>query len=156
MKRYIFTSPDFEGEIHVLYGTDQQLLLIDFMKVDLKQNQLDYFKERLPSRIDVDDSELVKLTVCEWLKYQMGTKNRLSVIEQGYRVTFEQWWTRYNVKRNRTRCEKLWNKLSEADQVNAFAKLQLYERHLMVNNWKTKAEPDTYLRNRYWEGDWTK
>lgn len=147
MKRYIITSPTFSGEINVLYGLDMRLQFIDLMKCDLSEEQISFFKNKLPS--------ILQEATTDYLMAQFG-KSKLDIIEQGYRVTFEQWFNRYNVKRNKARCLKLWQKLSEADQVNAFFKLGLYERHLMVNNWKTKAEPDTYLRNRYWEGDWSK
>lgn len=147
MKRYIITSPTFSGEINVLYGLDMRLQYFDLMKCDLSEEQIHFFKEKLPA--------ILQEQSVDFLRTHFG-KARLDIIEQGYRVTFDQWFNRYNVKRNRARCEKVWNKLSEADQVNAFFKLGLYERHLMVNNWKTKAEPDTYLRNRYWENDWSK
>jgi len=143
MKRYIITSPKFTGEINVLYGLDNKLQFIDFMKCDLTEEQTEFFKSRLP------------VFYTEKFMEAFGN-SKLDVIEEGYRVTFEQWWNRYNLKRNQKRCIKHWNNLSEADQVNAVFKLGLYERHLMVNQWKTKAEPDTYLRNRYWENDWSK
>ena len=145
MKRYIITSPKFTGEINVLYGLDNKLQFIDFMKCDLTDEQLDYIKTLMP----------IHFTNLQEFTSAFG-KSKLDVIEEGYRVSFEQWWTRYNLKRNQKRCLKLWGNLSEADQVNAHFKLGLYERHLMLNQWKTKAEPDTYLRNRYWENDWSK
>jgi hypothetical protein len=141
MKRFIITSPKFTGEINVLYGLDNKLQFIDFMKCDLSEEQITFFKNRLPVFYSENFSE------------GFG-KSQLTVMEEGYRVSFDQWWTRYNVKRNRERCIKLWNKLSEADQVNAFFKLGLYERFLALENWRTKAEPDTYLRKRYWENEW--
>ncbi|NOS92475.1 MAG: hypothetical protein HOP30_11170 [Cyclobacteriaceae bacterium] len=147
MKRFIITSSTFTGEINILYGIDMRLQFFDLMKCDLTEEQINYFKNKLPA-------VLPEATV-EYLQTQFG-KSKLDIIEQGYKVSFEQWFNRYNVKRNKARCLKLWVKLSEADQVNAFFKLGLYERHLMVNNWKTKAEPDTYLRNRYWDNDWSK
>lgn len=147
MKKYIITSPAFEGEMNVLYGTDGKLMYVDFMKCDLSEEQMKFFKERLPVYFSSSEEGSAQLAS------HFG-KSRLNVVEQGYTVTFDQWWTRYNVKRNRERCEKLWNKLSEADRAAAFFKLGLYERHLAVNPWKTKAEPDTYLRNKYWNNDW--
>lgn len=151
MKRFIITSSTFLGEINVLYGLDMRLQFIDLMKCDLTDEQIGFFKKHLTPTLSKGEGA----DGVEDLKKCFGTA-RLDIVEQGYKITFEQWFNRYNVKRNKARCLKLWNKLSEADQVNAFFKLGLYERHLMVNNWKTKAEPDTYLRNRYWENDWSK
>lgn len=144
MKRYTLTSPSYIGQINVLYGGEPPMLLyMDFMKCELSEEQLKFFKTWVPAYF----------TDLESFKQSFG-KSKLEVVEEGYRVGFEAWWTRYNVKRNRARAEKVWSKLSEADHVNAFFKLQMYERHLMVNSWKSKAEPDTYLKNRYWDNDW--
>jgi len=143
MNKYIITSPAFTGEINVLYGLDNKLLYIDFLKCDLSQEQTDYFKSKLPA---LYSDPLV----------EAFGKSRLTVIKEGYQVSFEQWWNRYNLKRNRLRAEKHWQKLSEADRVNAFFKIGMYERHLALNAWKTKADPETYLKSRYWDNDWTK
>lgn len=146
MKRYIITSPRFNGQINVLYGIDNKLQLIDFMKCDLTEEQTQYFKDHLPVQFEGEPSKLLE---------HFGN-SKLDVMEEGYRVTFDQFWNRYALKRNRERSEKLWNKMTDADKVNAFAKFPMYERHLVLNAWKTKADPDTYLRQRYWESDWNK
>lgn len=141
MKRYIITSPRFSGEINVLYGLDNKLMFIDFMRADLTDAQITMFKTRCP----------VYFTET-FLENFPGSQ--LNMIEENYTVTFEMWWKRYDLKRNKVRCLALWNKLSQADQVNAYFKLGQYERHLSLNQWKTKADPDTYLRQRYWESEW--
>jgi hypothetical protein len=141
MKRYILTSPRFAGEINVLYGLDNRLLLIDFMKAGLNDHQIEFFKKAVP----------VYFTENFLDSFPNST---LNVLEEGYTVSFEMWWGRYNLKHNKARCLALWNKLSEADQVNAYFKLGQYERHLSLNQWKNKADPDTYLRQRYWESEW--
>lgn len=141
MNKYIITSPKFSGEINVLYGLDNKLLFIDFMKCDLTEEQIEFFKS--------------KLSVVYSDKFMEPFGNaKLTVMEQGYKVTFDQFWSRYNHKINRIRAEKAWNKLSEADHVNAFFKYPLYERHLALYPWKTKANPETYLKDRYWESEW--
>lgn len=152
MKKFILTSPAFEGEINVLYGTDGKLMYVDFMKSDLSEEQMQFFKEKLPVYLTPGPSPQGDGN-SSVLASHFG-KSKLNVVEQGYSVSFEQWWTRYNLKRNRERCEKIWNKLSEADRAAAFFKLALYERRLSLDQWRTKAEPDTYLRNKYWNNDW--
>jgi hypothetical protein len=142
MKRYILTSPKFTGEINVLYGLDNKLLFIDFMKADLSEHQISFFKKAVP--VFFTDQFL-----------EAFPNSNLNVLEEGYQVTFEMWWNRYNLKHNKARCLSIWNaKLSEADRVNAYFKLGSYERHLSLNTWKNKADPDTYLRQRYWESEW--
>lgn len=142
MNKYIITSPRFTGEINVLYGLDNKLLFIDFMKCDLSEQQITYFKEHVP------------VFFSDKFMEAFGANNKLNVVQEGYTVTFEQFWNRYGNKVNRIRAEKQWNKLSEADRVNAYFKYSLYERHLGLNAWKTKVDPDRYLKDRYWESEW--
>lgn len=146
MKKYIITSPRFTGQIDVLYASPQgeipgKLLYISFTKCDVSEEQIEYFKSKLPAVFRENFMEA------------FGS-SKLTVLEEGYTVNFEEWWERYNLKHNKARCIALWNKLSEADQVNAMFKLSTYERHLALNQWKNKADPDTYLRQRYWESEW--
>ena len=153
MKKFIITSPAYTGEINVMYGLDWKLLFIDFLKCDLTAEQIDYFKSKCPATLPVEDDKAEAVTT------QLATyfgKSKLNIVQQGYFVSFDQWWTRYDLKRNRARCEKLWNKMSEADHAAAYFKLPLYERHLSIEKWKTKADPDTYLRNRYFDNDYSK
>jgi hypothetical protein len=141
MNKYIITSPKFAGEINVLYGIDDKLLYIDFMKCELSDEQVKYFKEKLP--VYYSDN----------FGGSFGTSN-LTVIKEGFKVSFDQFWTRYNLKRHRIRAEKAWNKLSEADQVSAYFKLGQYERFLSLNSWRSKVEPERYLKDRFWESEW--
>lgn len=154
MKRFIITSPRFTGEINVLYAPTSpqpspeereplRLQFIDFTKCDMTEEQITFFKTKLP------------VFYSEKFMEAFGS-SKLNVVEEGYVVTFDQFWKRYNLKRNRERSLKLWNRLSEADQVNAFFKLGQYERYLTLETWRTKAECDKYLRNRYWDNDWSK
>lgn len=141
MNKYIITSPRFTGEINVLYGLDNKLLFIDFMRCDLTEEQIEFFKSKLP------------VVYTEAFMDAFGS-SKLTVVSADYKVTFEQFWNRYANKINRLRAEKVWNKLSEADQVNAYFRYSLYERHLALNQWKTKADPERYLKDRYWESEW--
>lgn len=151
MKRYIITSPAFTGEVGVLYGSDHRLQFVDFTKAQMSNEQIAFFKEHVP--VELDATRVDEHT--EIISTSFG-RSRLSVVGEGYHVTFEMWWKRYNIKRNKGRCEQLWSKMTEAERVNAYFKLGSYERHLQLNTWKTKAEPDTYLRKRYYENDYTK
>jgi hypothetical protein len=142
MNKYLITSPRFTGEISVLYGVDSKLLFIDFTKCDLTEEQIQYFKANVPV---VFNDKFIDA---------FGSNNRLSVVEEGYKVTFEQFWNLYEHKVHRPRAEKQWNKLSEADHVNAYFKYAIYKRHLALNQWKSKAEPERYLKDRFWESEW--
>jgi hypothetical protein len=146
MKKFVITSPKFSGEINVLYGQPEgempgKLQFIDFMKCDLNEEQINYFKSKLPALYQEDISAAFG-------------KSELTIMESGYRVSFDMFWERYNNKKNRLRAEKQWNKLSAADQANAYFKYYLYERYCKLNPWYNKALPETYLGDRYWENEW--
>ncbi len=149
MKKYIITSPAFTGDINVLYNQENILVYIDFMKCDLSVEQREYFKTKLPVVIDASMGEQGE----EFLIRQFG-KSRLNIASADFKISFEQWWVRYDRKVNKDRCIKLWEKLSIADQVSAFFKLQQYERYLSLNQWQTKADPEKYLRNKYWNNEY--
>jgi hypothetical protein len=141
MKKYIITSPRFTGSINVLYGLDNKLMLIDFQNSSLTEEQIDYFKSKLP------------VIYSENFIQSFGN-SKLTFIEEGYSVSFERdFWERYNKKINKARALAQWNKLSEADQVNAVFKLPNYERHLALNTWLTKLDPENYLKRRTWENE---
>jgi hypothetical protein len=151
MKRFIISSPAFNGEINVLYGIDNKLQFVDFMKCDLSEEQINFFKNKLPANFNGGNEQLQTFFVSD-----KGTVARLNITDEKYFISFEQFWNRYAVKRNPDRCLKLWNKLSQADQVAAYFKLGRYERYCQLNTWYNKALPETYLRNKYWNDDWGK
>jgi hypothetical protein len=138
MKRYILSSSNFTGEVHVVYSGENKLCAIDFLNSDLTEEQIGYFKTKCP------------VIYTENFAQAFEAKGKLTITEQGFTISFDQFWADYKLKRNRDRCEKLWAKMSEAEQVNAWAGLKPYERHLALNTWKTKADPETYLKKRYW------
>lgn len=148
MKKFVITSPKFNGEINILYGLPEgelpgKLQFIDFMKADLNEEQIIYFKKYVPA------------FYTDKLGEAFGEKSQLTLMESGYKVTFDMMWERYANKKNRLRAEKLWGKLSEADQVNAYFKYYLYDRYCKLNaRWYNKALLETYLAQRYWESEW--
>lgn len=154
MKKYIITSPAYTGEINVMFGMDGKLLFIDFLKCSLTEEQIQFFKEKCPVSLTLASPQGEGNAEPTALLASYFGKSKLNIIEQGYFVTFDQWWSRYNVKRNRQRSEALWGRLSEADKAAAFFKLGMYERYLALESWRTKAEPDTYLKKRYWDNEW--
>ena len=68
-------------------------------------------------------------------------------------VTFDMFWNEYAKKVNRMRCEKLWDKMSEANQRLAFKSIKSYNRCIERTN-RFKQDPDTYLRNMSYQTNW--
>ena len=142
MKKLILTSSQFTGEIHVLYF-DSKLVQFDLQQAEITDIQIDFLKKRVP----------VEFVNIESFINSFESKT-LIVIEEGYKVSFEEFWNKYNQKRNKERAIKLWDKLSVADQVKAFIGLTPYKSFLRLNPWRTIKEPDTYLKERSWENEW--
>jgi hypothetical protein len=143
MKKLLLTSPKFDGEICVLYDTEGKLALVDLQGAECSEKQIDYLIRMIPAKYVSSKEMLASLE-----------SKTLRMIEADYEVGFEMFWTEYDQKNNKQRCIKLWDRLSEADKVKAFVGIKKYKRHLQLNVWKNQADPDTYLRNRYWENQW--
>ena len=141
MKRFITTSPSFAGEVHIIYGDDNKLLCLDYRNAQLSREQAEYLLRHTPVVFDAGFDRA------------FGTAN-LTFVHEAYIIGFEDFWNRYDQKINRARAEKLWGRLPKADQARAFAGVAAYDRHLQHNGWKSKADPETYLRNKYWENEW--
>lgn len=145
MKKIIITSDNFGGEVYAVYDLEGQLISIDFAASNLTAAQKDWIKVHLPV---AGGDHLAYIKDC------FGGAKSVRILMEGYEVTFDMFWQAYGEKVNRIRCEKRWDKLSKADRQKAFSGLAAYQRHLARNNWQNKANPDTYLMNKYWENEW--
>ncbi|MBS1740707.1 MAG: hypothetical protein JST88_09220 [Bacteroidetes bacterium] len=141
MKRFIVTSPSFAGEVYIIYGGDDVLLCLDFRNAQLTLKQADYLRAYTPVQFGTGFVEA------------FGEAN-LTFVHEAYVITFEEFWQRYDRKVNRVRATQLWSRLSKADQAKAWAGLATYDRYLAANPWRTKADPEKYLRAKYWENEW--
>jgi hypothetical protein len=140
MRKYIITSQKFTGQVELVYNGRGLLNRVDLSAGELDEQQVHYLVRHIPA-----------------LEGEIGNSFKhvpLTIVSEDYRITFEDFWNRYDQKHNRKRAEALWNRLSKTDQVLAFNGLQAYTRHLHNNNWKNKADPDTYLRNKMWENNY--
>jgi hypothetical protein len=141
MKKILITSTKFSGEISAIYADDLLLVSIDFSMAQLNAEQIDWMKGRIPSKLFAEFSDCFK-----------GVP--ITALMEGYEVTFDMFWHAYGEKINRLRCEKRWDKLSKTDKAKAYAGVAVYLRHLAKNTWQSKANPDTYLMNKYWNNEW--
>ncbi len=116
-----------------------KLILVDMQKAELPTKTIDW----LYSRIKVDWSEDVKTSFADF-----------NVVESGVEITFDSFFDKYARKVNKQRCITIWQKLNEADRVKAYHGLWKYEKHLSANPWKSKADPENYLKKRMWENEY--
>lgn len=139
MNRYIITSPRFTGHAELIYDQTGKLIKIDCSLANMEPAIMKHFKSAVP---------------VEEFNLKHSFTSETTIVHSKYRVTFEEFWKKYNYKFNRLRTEKLWNGLSGNDQVNAFFELDKYHRFLSKNPGHFKLHPDTYLRNRSWENEY--
>lgn len=76
--------------------------------------------------------------------------NEFTVIEGEPDLSFENFWNTYNNKSKKTRAEKLYSKLSNADKFNAITGIKRYDNWLRKQRGIAKALPDTYLSQKRW------
>jgi hypothetical protein len=139
MKKLILTHPKMQGEVLLVYGSELKLVLVDFQKAELNAKVLDW----LWSRVHIDYSEQVKNNFADF-----------QVLESSVEITFDMFFDKYNQRINKKRCEKIWEKLVEADKAKAYFGLWKYEKHLSANTWKNKADPENWLKKRMWENEY--
>lgn len=139
MRRFIITSPSFTGEAELIYKDDGMLASIVLTNAGMNRAITSSFKNFAPEHIS--DIEKFKTT-------------QATVIEESFEISFDMFWEKYDQKHNKQRVLQLWEKLSKAAQVKAYYGIDAYNKHLQKNTWKSKADPDTYLRNRLFENEW--
>lgn len=139
MKKMILTSEKMQGEITLVFGKDLKLELVDLQKAELTLEQIDWFW----SRVQLNWSDALKVRFAP-----------LSVVESNVEITFDMFFDKYDKRINKARCKTIWAKLTEADRAKAYFGLWKYEKHLSANTWKNKADPENYLRKRFWENEY--
>jgi hypothetical protein len=140
MKRFLITSPSWFGTVEITYKPDGLLYSIDLSNAVLLPGVIDPLKRVVPARVN-DIETAFKNT-------------RATVVQADFEATFDMFWKAYNKKINRKRAEELWDKLPKEQQVLAWAGVAAYDKYLKVNDWRSKADPETFLRNRYWENEY--
>lgn len=136
MKRFLITSPKFNGQAEIFYNASGLLFKIDLSNALMEPATIKAFKAAVPPVMD------------DLLKGEGFTADT-TIIAADVEVSFDMFWNAYNKKINRIRAEKLWHKLTKVQQVNAFTGVAPYDKFLKKTD-RFKADPETYIRNQYW------
>ena len=139
MRRFNLTSSKFDGEVELIYGADETISVIDMSKAKMDGETKRQFKNAVAADVKSIGEKFTKET---------------TIVEKDFEVTFEMFWTKYDHKINRKRCEQLWAKMSKAEQVKAYYGIDAYNEFLRKTEWRKKADPEKYLRSQYWENEW--
>ena len=74
-----------------------------------------------------------------------------SIIVGKPKLSFELFWKAYNYKIKKVVTQRAWQRLSQSDKINAIAGVKNYDGFLHRKVSQAKANPATYLNQRYWE-----
>ena len=89
-------------------------------------------------------------------RLQPWFQNKKVTIEKGEPdLSFDTFYNAYKYKIKRVVAERSWKRLSRVDRMNAILGIRAYENHLKRHPRKQKANPSTYLNQRYWEDDYS-
>ncbi len=140
MRRFQLNGTKFSGYVDVTYNDFNYLCSLDFTNSNLESESLRKFKDLIPV-------QLVELEPV-FKPYPSVT-----IVETEYVVKFEDFFTAYRNKVHKKRAESVWDRLSKIKQIKAINGIKKYDNYLKLNTWRTKADPDTYLRNEMWEDE---
>lgn len=141
MRKFILTSKNYSGNAELHYNDNDLLCRIDVTDSNMSPTQVHAFKAAAP------------LTI-QHLENGVGIPGHVTVVEADYEITFEMFWTSYNKKINKKRCEPIWKKMDKSSQIKALQGIKGYDKFLQKNDWRSKADPENYLRNAMWENEW--
>lgn len=140
MKHILIYSAKFTGQIALKYDDAGMLISFDATGAQMTNNQLVAFHQRMPFTIS-------------WL-YSLVDRTGVTVEEIPEDLTFDRFWEAYDRKINRLRCEPLWKKLSDAEKMQALRSLAPYEAYLQRTGYRSKADPEGFLKKKMFTTDW--
>lgn len=139
MKRFLISNPLFTGQAEVVFNDLGILCLLDVSNTNMTEKQVGYFKRQLPVKVD---------------ELQYAFNSQTAIVEGSFEVNFDQFWKKYNKKINRSRCLLIWDKMDTSMQVKAYFGVEPYLRYLKKTEWRAQADPEKYLRNKFWENEY--
>lgn len=144
MRKFVFSSKDktFDGSFFIVYNEREELQELNFQDANLSTERRLWLLRHCPESLDVEQLRA------------FVSATRTDAIESTLTFSFEDFWNKYGKKINRKRCEPLFAKLSESNRTNAVLGIAKYDKYLKVQSWRTKADPESYLRNEMWNNDW--
>ena len=141
MRKFLITNPKYTGAAEVFYHEKGTLCKIDLVHTNMDEPTVQHFKSAVPVTLHN-------------LIGGIGFSKETVVVEADFEVTFQMFWSAYRKKIKLGRCQPLWAKLTKVEQVQAFYGISAYDKYLQKESWRSKADPESYLRNKYWENEY--
>lgn len=142
MRKFLLSSPHFTGQVEIVFNANDIVETIDFSNSNTTLSHRKSLLERFGKNCTLDALQAVI----------EGTA--ATIIEAEFELSFTMFWNAYGLKINKKRCEPLWAKLNKTNQLKAWQGISGYDKFLKRNTWRSKADPETYLRNEMWENEW--
>jgi hypothetical protein len=137
--KYILSSPKFDGKLIFGYS-DGFLVFYENAATFKKPESYQWILSNLP------------LTVPQLTAMAAAIPGKAEPLPDD--LTFDAFWTAYQKKVNRIRCEPLWNKLSEGDRIECLQSLKPYDGYLKRMNGRAKLDPENYLKRESFRNPW--
>ncbi len=133
MRVFEITSTKFTGKVIVKFNEQDCFAGIDFSEADISFEQVKWFLKKLPAN-----------------SRSMGMYAGLDVSEVRETIDFAAFWNLYNDKArsSRVKTERVWNRMSRAEQVKAYNYVPKYFQSIPGGVMKKYAT--TYLNDQLW------
>lgn len=133
MRVFEITSTKFTGKVIVKFNEQDCFAGIDFSEADISFEQVKWFLKKLPAN-----------------SRAMGMYAGLDVSEVRETIDFAAFWNLYNDKArsSRVKTERVWNRMSRAEQVKAYNYVPKYFQSIPGGVMKKYAT--TYLNDQLW------
>ena len=137
MRTFFLTSTAWKGQIEIIYNDSDLLLSCDLTKAVLSEPQHLWFLKRMPGDL-------------AGLKQLIDNTSTAKMTEINQEITFEMFWSKYDdkVRSSRKKAERIFNRMTRANQVRAFRHISTYEASRPSGVAKKYAE--TYLNAETW------
>ncbi len=142
MRHFILTSTSFTGSVEYKYCDEGYLVWFNY-QATMTGTQRDKILIKMPLTIRGFE-DLVALS------------KSLKVEEVAEDITFDAFWAAYGHKVNRQRCIPLFDKLSTENRRKCIRSVAPYLKYLARTNFRSKADPETYLRKQMYLNEWSK
>lgn len=133
MRVFEITSTKYVGRVTIKFNNQDCFAGIDFSEADVTVGQVQWFLKRIPAN-----------------SHAMGIFPEGMVTEVLESIDFNAFWNRYDDKArsSRIKTERVWNRMSRAEQVKAFNFVPKYFRSIPGGVMKKYAT--TYLNDQLW------
>lgn len=133
MRVFEITSTKYAGRVTIKFNNQDCFAGIDFSEADVTVGQVQWFMKRIPAN-----------------SHAMGIFPEGMVTEVLESIDFNAFWNRYDDKArsSRIKTERVWNRMSRAEQMKAYNFVPKYFRSIPGGVMKKYAT--TYLNDQLW------